>query len=157
MIVKYRMMLTRNGKIMKLRPQKSFPHSITEYAETIAESITHYELNKEAVNTINSVTGLNIEENKPVKNVEYVGKVDVNSTEIQPYCNLCNKRYTTFASLNIHHASIHEGVTYPCYSCKYKLATKGYPSRHIKAVHDGIRLPVNISFAKWLFVLEINT
>ena len=42
---------------MKLRPEKSFPHSITEYAETIAESITHYELNKEAVNTINSVTG----------------------------------------------------------------------------------------------------
>ena len=65
----------------------------------------------------------------------------MNSTEIQPYCNLCNKRYTTFASLNIHHASIHEGVTYPCYSCKYKLATKGHLSRHIKAVHDGIRLP----------------
>ena len=124
-----------------MRLQNQSLNSITEYAEIIAESITHYELNKEAVNTINSVTGLNIEENKPVKNVEYVGKVDVNSTEIQPCCNLCNKRYTTFAALNIHHASIHEGITYPCDSCNYKPATKGHLSRHIKAVHDGIRQP----------------
>ena len=97
-----------------MRLQNQSLNSITEYAETIAESITHYELNKEAVNTINSVTGLNIEENKPVKNVKYVGKVD------------------------IHHASIHEGVTYPCDSCNYRPATKGHLSRHIKAVHDGI-------------------
>ena len=65
----------------------------------------------------------------------------MNSAEIQPYCNLCNKRYTTFVALNIHHASIHKGITYPCDSCNYKPATKGHLSRHIKAVHDGIRLP----------------
>ena len=55
--------------------------------------------------------------------------------------NLCNKRYTTFAALNIRHASIHEGVTSPCDSCNYKPATRGPLSRHVKAVHDGIRLP----------------
>ena len=71
-----------DGSVLTKHKKRIHEGILQHSAETIAESITDYELKEE------------VEENKPVKNIEYVGIVDVNNTEIQPYCNLCQVYYT---------------------------------------------------------------
>jgi len=58
-------------------------------------------------------------------------------------CDVCGKRFSYKASLNLHKSSIHDGIKYPCIQCNHIFANLGNLRRHTKSIHDGVKYPCN--------------
>ncbi|XP_014225922.1 zinc finger protein 585A-like [Trichogramma pretiosum] len=95
-------------------------------------------------------------------------------------CNSCEKTFTTNEGLKAHVNSKHKGVTYVCFvcgkgitshyhleahkqsvnvgkrtracdSCDKKFATRTYPMRHVRSVHNGVEHACNVCGKKYKF------
>jgi len=78
---------------------------------------------------------------RPIKNaIEQVqSETNVDSAETEFRCEICSKVYLTIGGLNIHKASVHEGINYPCERCGKEFSQRANLIRHINAVHEKIR------------------
>jgi len=122
-----------------------------ETEDTIIEP--HTRCGQKRVSTVEGPSGIKYNIN-PVKKVksEITSNIvlkensekSINTAETEFRCEICNKVYTKLGALNIHKASVHEGITYPCERCGKAYSQAVNLKRHIMSVHENSQFPCEL-------------
>ena len=78
---------------------------------------------------------------------EVIDKVNTKENHAEPaqgndipvaIVGICNRRYTTLGSLNLHVRSIHQGIRHVCQLCDREFRYKANLALHVRATHQGV-------------------
>ena len=112
----------------------------------IKELSTHDHTNKtitnEDVDEYSAQTVIQTEA-KPIIRNNAANKKISKTEGVRYACNLCEKQFTTQASLTTHIQSKHEGVKYACNQCDYQATRQDSLAKHIQYKHEGVKYDCN--------------
>ena len=128
-----------------------FYNRISEFLQVskdleIKELSTHDHTNKtitnEDVGEYSAQTVIQTEA-KPIIRNNAANKKISKTEGVRYACNLCEKQFTTQASLTTHIQSKHEGVKYACNQCDYQATRQDSLAKHIQYTHEGVKYDCN--------------